>query len=365
MNHKTIYTAAAVLMALLLATSCKHGIMQGGITVKGDMAGYGGTTIYATYENPEKGIITDTVEVKSGKFTIKAESEQETPLYITDQDNRLITALFAKNGDEIAISGEFAPYKPKISGNPANTLLGEFYNKNAAILTTLDSLRSNYTAGHGDTAYMARLASITDSVGRLAVKTIEENPTSTASIFMIYRYISRYDNRAETRRLTEGTAPEARPERFTAKIEKYVSAQRYDKDKVMPYTQLHTSNDSSIYNYPRKNLPTIVCFWSINDTASIRMLDTLRNLYNTLPEKKIQIHSISLDINREAWKKKIREEKLPWAQSILPEGWNSQTAYMLNLSKLPNLFFIEKNGTIIGRDLKTDSLCTLIDEKLN
>lgn len=363
MKRRTTYLALAAALTLA-AISCKHGIMQGGITVKGDITGYGGTTVYAAYENPEKGIVTDTARVKSGKFTIKAESAQETPLYITDENGRLITALFVKDNDNITVSGEFSPYRSKISGNPANTLLGGFYNGNASILAALDSLRNLYVADHGDSAYCARLAATTDSVSRLAGAFVKANPTSPASIFLIYRYVSRYDNRNETRQLTESTTSEARPERFTAKIERYVSAQRYDKEKVMPYTQLHTPNDSAIYSFSRKNLPTVVCFWSVKDTASMRITDTLRTLYRNIPEKKVQIHSVSLDIDKNAWKRVIRSQTLPWSHSILPEGWNSQTAYLLNLSKLPTLFFIESNGTIIGRDLKTDSLRTLIEQKL-
>lgn len=346
---------------LLLAASCEHGIMQSGITVKGDVTDYDGKTIYAIYENPGKGIITDTVAVKSGKFTIKAESEQETPLYITDENKQPITALFVKNGDEIKITGRFAPYKPDISGNPANTLLGEFYKSNATILARLDSLRMQYATRHNDTTYIRQLATTTDSISRLAGKHAENNPTSTSSIFLIYRYASRYDNREETKRLIQAISPEARPERFTAKIEKYVSIQQYDKDKVMPYTQLETPEGIPTYSFTRKNQPTILYFWSINDTASIRGLDSIRAIYQTLSGKKIQLHSISLDLDKEAWKKTIDKLQLPWAQSILPEGMNSQTVYLLNLTRLPNIFFIQYNSTIIGRDLQTDSLRTLIE----
>lgn len=362
MNKTTIYLITTTI--LLFATSCKHGIMQSGITIKGDVTGYDGKTIYATYENPGKGIITDTITVKSGKFTIKAESEQETPLYITDEKKQLITALFVKNNDEIKITGRFAPYKPDISGNPANTLLGEFYKSNATILAKLDSLQSQYTARHNDTAYIRQLTTTTDSISRLAGKHAENNPTSTSSIFLIYRYVSRYDNREETKRLVQSISPESRPERFTAKIEKYVSVQRYDKDKTMPYTQLESPEGKPIYSFTRKNQPTIVYFWSINDTASIRGLDSIQALYKTLSGKKIQIHSISLDLDKEAWKNTISKKQLPWDQSILPEGMNSQTVYLLNLTRLPNIFFIQYNGTIIGRDLQTDSLRTLIDKTI-
>lgn len=363
MKPRITHTALAT-MLILTAISCKHSIMQSGITVKGDITGYKGETIYATYETPENGIITDTITVKSGKFTIKAESEQETPLYISDENRQPITALFVKNNDDITVSGEFAPYKSQISGTPANTLLGKFYNDNAVILARLDSLRTLYTAKHNDTTYRHQLAATTDSISRQAGRFVNDNPTSTASIFLIYRYISRYGNRDETRRLVESIAPTARPERFTAKVERYASVQRYDKDKIMPYTQLNTYDGKQIYSYTRKNLPTIIYFWSTNDTASIHGLDTMRALYKTLPENKIQLHSVSLDINKEAWKKKVRKEKLPWSQSILPEGWNSQTAYSLNLTRLPSIFFIESNGAIIGRDLKPDSLRTLIDKKI-
>lgn len=349
-----------LLIALPLLTSCENGLFKNNFTVTGEFKEYGGKHIYSTHESYKECIVFDTTEVKSGKFTIKAKSEVETPLYIFDENQKLITTLLVKNGDKIKLNGEFVPYKLEISGNEPNTLIGEFYNNNATILQERDNLRAEFSKNYNDTSYIKKLHAVTDSVTNIAASFVRSHPDSPASLFIIYQYIVSHQNRDLTRSLVELLTPEAKPEVMAARIEKFAALQKYDKGKVMPYTQLLDQKDSAIFSFNRKNMLTVVTFWTISDSLSRKTLRQFRDIYEKYPVTKLQMHSISVDLDKDSWRNVIKNEAFPWGQSILPDGWNSQTVKSLNLTHIPSTFLLDRNGLIIGRDLGPDSLNILI-----
>ncbi|MEG1643100.1 MAG: thioredoxin-like domain-containing protein [Bacteroidales bacterium] len=353
-----------LLSAITLLSSCDNGLFKNKFTITGDLSNYKGEYVYFTRENYKEGIIHDTAKVIFGKFKLKAKSESETPLYIFDDTHKLITTLLVKNGDNIKLKGEFSPYKLEISGNDVNTIIGEFYNNNAIILQKIDNLHSEFSTNYKDTTYTKNLHATTDSITTIATRFVHSHLESPASLFIIYKYVASHKDITLTRRLIKILSPEAKPVALAARIEKFAALQKYDKGKIMPYTLLHTEKDSSIFSFNKKNMLTIVTFWSISDTLSSKTLRQLRPIYEKYPTTKLQIHSISVDLDKTAWHQTIKQEAFPWSQSILPDGWNSQTIKSLNLTHIPSFFLLDRNGLIIARDIGTDSLNTLLKKTI-
>ena len=127
------------LSILFIITSCSKN------EIKGIFTDYDGDCIYAVYENFDSGLITDTIEVKEGKFKANLNlNSSKTPVYLIDKEYKNITPLFIKEKDEIILSGSSKPYQTIIEGDSTNILLGEFFNINCDILIKNDSLKNIY-----------------------------------------------------------------------------------------------------------------------------------------------------------------------------------------------------------------------------
>lgn len=66
-----------------------------------------------------------------------------------------------------------------------------------------------------------------------------------------------------------------------------------------------------------------------------------------------------MDNNAEAWKKAIDQLKLSWPQMSDLKGWNCEGARLYGVSAIPATVLI-KDGKIVARDLRGDSLMTLL-----
>ena len=70
-----------------------------------------------------------------------------------------------------------------------------------------------------------------------------------------------------------------------------------------------------------------------------------------------EIYSISLDTKQKDWVKAINDDKLYWEYHVSDlAGWNSKAATKYNVRSIPSNLLIDKDGVIIAKDLKGESL---------
>ena len=76
-------------------------------------------------------------------------------------------------------------------------------------------------------------------------------------------------------------------------------------------------------------------------------------LYKKYKNKNFTIFSISLDQDKNKWIDAINQDKLSWPNHVSElSGWRSTSATKYGVSSIPKTFLIDKNGIIIGYDLR-------------
>lgn len=78
-------------------------------------------------------------------------------------------------------------------------------------------------------------------------------------------------------------------------------------------------------------------------------------------DKRIQIISVSLDKNKEAWKKKINKDKPQWPQYIMPDNFESELCKTYEITGIPRFMMFDKNGKIISIDAPRPSNENIIE----
>lgn len=334
--------------------------------LEGKFNDYKGKYIYAVHEDYELGIIVDTINTKNGEFKYNIKlNEEKTPVYILDQNSKIITILFLKEGETVNISGSSKPYKPIIEGNNSSALIGKFLNANRNILLKYDFLKGKYYERLHDSIYLKELDIVNDSIVKLATKFINNNTSSPASTFVLYNYVASPKYKSLTRKLSENLSASARTDIISSRIDNFSAFQNFDKGKVLPYSQLTTPKDSLIYSYTYKNKITILTFWDSSDSLSIKKVREIEAYYDTIQQKdKVSMHLVSLDIDKDNWKRVVRNENFKSWQSQIPDGWLNKDVSSIDLRNVPTTFLLNRNGVIIGRDLNIDSLNYLIGKTI-
>jgi len=90
----------------------------------------------------------------------------------------------------------------------------------------------------------------------------------------------------------------------------------------------------------------------------------LIKLYTKYKAKGFEIFGVSMDEEKDKWKKAITKDKITWIQVNEQGGKGNKTALDWNIFQLPTSYLINKNGDIVGIDLEGKELEEMVKELL-
>ncbi len=85
-------------------------------------------------------------------------------------------------------------------------------------------------------------------------------------------------------------------------------------------------------------------------------------MYNHYKDKGFEVLGVSLDQNKDAWKKAIEDDKLTWQHVSDLKGWQSAPAAQYGITSIPHSVLIDRNGKIIARQLRGELLGAKLEE---
>lgn len=90
----------------------------------------------------------------------------------------------------------------------------------------------------------------------------------------------------------------------------------------------------------------------------------LVKLYSKYKDKGFEILGVSLDDNKNAWKKAVSKDKITWLQINDNGGWDALSAAKWNINAIPASFLIDRNGNVIAFDPERSELENKIKQLL-
>jgi peroxiredoxin len=76
----------------------------------------------------------------------------------------------------------------------------------------------------------------------------------------------------------------------------------------------------------------------------------LVKVYNTYKDKGLAIVGISLDQQKESWKKAIDNDQLDWTHVSYLKRWDDPIAAIFGVRSIPQLFLLDENGVVIAKE---------------
>lgn len=110
---------------------------------------------------------------------------------------------------------------------------------------------------------------------------------------------------------------------------------------------------SDIYS---KNAYTLVDFWASWCGPCRRENPNVVAIYNKFKPKGFSVFGVSLDTDKDKWLKAIADDKLTWDQVSDLKGWKNEAAALYAVNSIPSNLLLDKNGKIIGRNLRGEDL---------
>jgi len=109
----------------------------------------------------------------------------------------------------------------------------------------------------------------------------------------------------------------------------------------------------------------LVDFWASWCGPCRRENPNVVNIYKKYHDQGLEIYSVSLDKQRDAWLKAIKDDGLLWPNHVSDlNGWNSSGGKSYGIMSIPATVLIDREGKIIARNLRGTELEEAIAKEL-
>ena len=337
--NKLMMAAASLIVVLLCPTACSsvH------FSIEGIIADGGTQNVRIVYPTDD-GFECEWVTMHDGQFAYQGASEELVPVWVCNQQKKLIAAVLVKNGDDVKIEGSLtAPYSTKVRGTDVNEQWSEF------IVSHSDDFSNENHA--------ATDAAIEEFIGA--------NPSNVVSTLLLMYNYSDLTDKKKIDALLAKIEIEARPESVMRGFYAMQSMRADISEKERMATMTLWSDRDSMENVrPYGNTLSIYYFWNPDDRMRYNDFHAIKDFDKELDSKRLQIVDVNLDSDTLRWKSILRNDSASWRRYWAVGGVVNNYVRNLSISSTPYYILSDSTGNILYHGDNFAAARKLIENKL-
>lgn len=325
---------SALTIALLLwgCSTAPAYIIEG--SVPGD-ASAEGKTVYLQKMVARDYVALDSTTVVQGQFSFKGVQNEPALRFITVQGGKPV--VFFLENEKIKINlGENAAAEGSEMNKAYYDFMNIFNNQTEEEATKLSEtfVKANLNNAVGAYLFHINRSTFTPELQKVII-------TSAGEIFLNDENVQRIKKRLDA---MDGVA-----------IGK----------KFTDFTMQDPEGKSvSLSDYSGKGQVVMIDFWASWCPPCRAAMPGLIETYNKFNKKGFEIVGVSFDKTHEAWINGIATLKLPWKQMSDIKFWESEGASKYAVRGIPHTVLLDKEGTIVAKDLHGEELEKMIETLL-
>jgi len=364
-------------IVLVILSSCGK---KTNFTISGQLDGGSGKTIYFSKLLLSNLLPSDSIKLdKEGRF--KFEGRTSSPaFYLLKLSESSYVTLLVDSAEDAVIKGSYKNFTRDytVLGSRGSSVLRDLDNRYFKARFQVDSLRRLYTLHKDDPIYASKIAewnskfnSITVEHSSYVTNFVKKNPFSLASVYALYQ---KWDdknfvvNDLQTMKTAASALFSVYPKNEQV-IALYNNTLEYLKEEKSK--RMNTVMKNNAVNSPNIVLPdadghardlwslhgkyVLLHFWSAKDRASRIVNPVLSEIYHKYKNRGFEIFMVSVDNDRVAWMEAIANDNLNCINVGDMKG-SYQAVNNYNIQELPFNYLLDKEGAIIGRNLKGPAL---------
>lgn len=293
-----------------------------------------GKTVYLQRYDDGKMNTLDSVVAKNNKavFKIKKSDNQDAYCIMVKGWRRPLT-LFADN-QNVMITGDYQNYNEiKISASESQKKLDAF-------MTEVNKIEND------------------KEIYYCVLDFVKQNFDNPIAPYVLYRYKWAFQL-DDLKRLDE-MMPADMQSAYRTLVNKYMQGLKLTS-VGMPYIDFMQKDvngeDFKLSSVIGKSKIIILDFWASWCPDCRKENPGLVAVYNKFKNKGLDIVSVSLDTDAEAWKNAIEKDNLSWKNHVSDlKGWANAVAEMYTIAYIPQNLILNENGVILEKNLPTEKM---------
>lgn len=313
---------------------------------------------------------TDTLaqaDITDSKFNMTGSVSGLTAAYLVLEGQKGGALIFIDNFPMTAKLNAAKPYESKIEGTEAQQL----YNQYSSITNEIRKQHSALIEEYSQTNDTVKIKNFENDYHK--IMRIAEEKEKALTLAHSDSYVTAYmlagkmaslplEQIEENYALLGENARSSEPgQKIAQRIEKLKTV---SIGKTAPNFQQNTPEGKPLSLHSIKSKVKIIDFWASWCGPCRLENPNIKAIYKDFHSKGLEILSVSLDSDKEAWLKAIKEDQLPWHHVSDLKGWYNEAARLYVVNAVPHLIVVDEDNIIIAKNLRGEELRTKITEIL-
>lgn len=368
------------LAAALLLCGCRSSKVK----ISGRFVGNDATTVYLEQVTPlAQSVIDSTVLDKDGSYQLFIKTAAKSPALYNIVYNGERIPLFLAAGDRLTVNSVGNVVRNyTVDGSEESELLRQFYQAFITGAQNLDKLAarfSNTALSEADRqALIKEYTAEYYRIRREQLHFIIEHKASLAAVYALYQrlpgdtYLFNGDSDVVYFRTVAEAIEQSYPESpylqsllgEIARMDARINLSSRVVETGYPDLELSDIYGKKIRLSSLMGKVVLLDFWSAELGNSNVLNAELKEIYAKYAKANtpFEVYQVAIDTSKPAWITAVQEQQLPWISVSDLRGKASTSLGLYNVQKLPTNFLIDKEGTLVARDIYGKSLTTKLDE---